>query len=139
MTAGAKTGNHEILARAQHVFGQLFSQADGYVISLQVEETRVAMPVFVALHVLASLAVFNLAWGQVPTQTLLAWGGLSILWGALLTAGFVLMRFKQGNVRAARLAPPLGRDWKCGWFRLALPLVHLLLNSSPCGEHASEA
>ena len=115
MTGGGKAGNHEILARAQHVFGQLFSETDEYLISHQVEETRVALPVFVALHFLASLAVFNLAWGQVPFQALLAWGGLNILLGALLIAGFAWMRFKQGNVRAARFASRLG-------FYLALAL-----------------
>lgn len=108
MTGGAKAGGHEILHRAQHVFRQLFSQADGYLISHQVGETRSALPVFVVSHFLASLAVFNLAWGQVPLQALLIWSGLSVLFGALLIVGFAWMRRKQGNVRAARFASRLG-------------------------------
>ena len=107
MTGGAGAGGHRIWAKALHVFRQLFLEADGYFISHQVEETRLAMPVFVALHVLATLAVISLSFGQLQFETILTWASFNTLFAGLMIAGSVWMRRKQGNVRAAHLAARL--------------------------------
>ena len=104
MTGRAKTGEHKLLARAAHVFLQLFSEADGYLVSQQVEESRLALPVFAAFHLLATLVVVNLVWPQVPSLMLTTWAGLNLALGLTLFTAFAWLRRKQGNVPAARRA-----------------------------------
>ena len=102
MTGGAKKAEHKWLAWADHVFLQLFSEDDGYLVSQQVEESRLAVPVFAAFHVLVTLVVVNLVWAHVPSLMLTIWAGVNFTLGLALITAFVWMRRKQGNVPAAR-------------------------------------
>ncbi len=95
-------GGHKLLAKLSHVFVALFSEADGYLVSQQVEESRLALPVFAAFHLLVTLIVVNLVWLQVAPMTLSIWAGLNTMLGLALITAFVWMRRKQGNVPAAR-------------------------------------
>ena len=119
MTGGTKTGEHKLLARASHVFLQLFSETDGYLVSQQVEESRLALPVFSAFHLLATLVVVNLVWAQVPSWMLATWAGLNFFLGLALITAFVWMRRKQGNGPAARrtlrIAPFVALALCIGW------------------------
>ncbi len=102
MTVRAKMGGHKLLAKLSHVFVALFSEVDGYLVSQQVEESRLALPVFAAFHLLATLAVVNLVWLQVAPLTLAIWASLNFILCLALVTAFVWMRRKQGNVPAAR-------------------------------------
>ncbi len=119
MMAESKAGRLELLAKARQAFVQLFSEGDSYLISSQVEESRTALPVFGALHVLATLAVVNLAWGQVPVAMLSIWAGLNAILAAILAFTFNWLRRKKGNLRAAgkaaRLAPFLALAFALAW------------------------
>ncbi len=102
MMGGIRAGEPKTLARFRHGFSQLFSEADGSLVSQQVEESRLALPVFAAFHLLFTLVVCNLVWGQVPVLKLTAWAGLNLVLGLVLITAFVWMRRKQGNLPAAR-------------------------------------
>ena len=104
MTGGANIGGQKMLARFWHVFAQLFSEADGYLVSQQVEESRAALPIFVAFHLLATLVVVNLTGAEVAMPLLALWTGLNVFLGLVLIGTYAWLRRKRGNVPAAHRA-----------------------------------
>ncbi len=104
MTGATNAGQHKMRAKFRHVFLQLFSEADGYLVAQQVEESRVALVIFTALHLLATLVVLNLAWSHVPALLLVTWASINVMLGLALVSAFVWLRRKRGSLPAARQA-----------------------------------
>lgn len=102
MTGEIYRGEHKMLTKISVVFLQLFSEADGYLVSQQVEESRAALPIFATFHLLATSVVANLVWAQVPLPLLALWAGINVILGLVLISGYAWMRRKSGNVPAAR-------------------------------------